>query len=487
MPKNKGRNAFYFFMIDWKKREEARGCTFPNDLKDVQASQKCNEEWQSLTKQQKGLYEARAKKNKIQSERNTNSKKTTFGEPIKFLEEEEKAKREFRLDMHEYLESTIIRAVNHNVLPQLKFCFIHVNWFFTKIVDNITEYFPAEYAIGVFSLENGIEDIHHTIVNAPIPLGYKRQALETSRSNHNIPIENQNGESNFAVMYEKFTNFLKHRKIVDRYPPLYTIKGLTGAVQSLITKLCDAAGQDKEQFLIYEIESLFKHLADEAYKKRADRDIQHTAAYAEYTFTRLDSKYLYKRGNECLIHEFMEGGSEYCSKLVLYRWAWGMCEEFCEPLQIDMKPGVHFPDDTDCTYKLITQSMANLDIKLEIPQISDQCSVVSATGVREQHRIKVSERTYEEKMVLRSKCQPVTVVDHSKLNEPIIDGSGHKKFDERPMRAPNTISYVAATMDDYAPKNDETNFPPIGGRGVLHRKIKEVSRKASLGRGQGYA
>lgn len=46
MPKAKGKNAFFFFMLDWKKRAEAQGREFPNGLKDVQQDPDCNEEWQ---------------------------------------------------------------------------------------------------------------------------------------------------------------------------------------------------------------------------------------------------------------------------------------------------------------------------------------------------------------------------------------------------------------------------------------------------------
>lgn len=149
-------------------------------------------------------------------------------------------------------------------MSQLKFCFVHVNWFFTKLVNNTIEYFPAEYAIGVFSLENGIEDVHHAIVSAPIPLGYKREALETSKNTHNIPIECTDEESDFAVMYEKLTNFLRSRKIVDKYPPLYTTKSFKGAVQSLLARLCDSVRKYKKYLFIssyiYFNNSIFHHL-----------------------------------------------------------------------------------------------------------------------------------------------------------------------------------------------------------------------------------
>jgi len=127
------------------------------------------------------------------------------------------------------------------VLPQLKFCFVHVNWFFSTIVNNTPEYFPAEYAFGVFSLQNGIEDVHHVIVSAKIPLGYRREALEISQNSHNIPVEYEGGETDFAIMYEKLINFLESRKLVDQYPYLYTTRTFTKLVKSLIARLSDAA------------------------------------------------------------------------------------------------------------------------------------------------------------------------------------------------------------------------------------------------------
>lgn len=55
-----------------------------------------------------------AKKDKVQSQISTVDKKTTLGESIKQLEEKEMAQQKFIADMNEYLESTIVRAVNHN-------------------------------------------------------------------------------------------------------------------------------------------------------------------------------------------------------------------------------------------------------------------------------------------------------------------------------------------------------------------------------------
>lgn len=42
-PKKQPQNAFFFFMLDYKKKQEAKGVVFPGGLKDV--ADACSEEW----------------------------------------------------------------------------------------------------------------------------------------------------------------------------------------------------------------------------------------------------------------------------------------------------------------------------------------------------------------------------------------------------------------------------------------------------------
>ncbi|KYN07019.1 Protein maelstrom 2 [Cyphomyrmex costatus] len=418
MPKNKGRNAFFFFMIHWRKREEAQGRTFPDGLKDVQRDSKCTLEWQTLTKQEKGHFEAMAKNDKIVSQVSVKDKKTTLGESLNMLKQKEKEAEMFIKNMQENIKVIIDSAVNLNFLAELKFCFVHVNWFFCKIVNNIPEYFPAEYTFGVFSLKNGIEDVHHTIVSAKIPLGYRREALEISQNSHKIPVEYEGGQIDFAVMYDRLADFLESRKLVDQYPYLYTRQAFTREVQSLITKLCDAAQEDKEQFKIYELESLFTHLANELFKKREDRDMDTIPVYAHKIFE--NYTYRFDKGSECHFHKYVDGGSEYCSKSVLQQWAWTLCDEFCAPLDIKIQPGVHQPDRSELDQfdnQHLMSMMSNLQVKDVHQSKSDIDGVLSMTGVSEQHRLKVSGRTYEQEMRRRQESKPIQVIDCSKFQD----------------------------------------------------------------------
>ncbi|KAL6440558.1 hypothetical protein ACFW04_003217 [Cataglyphis niger] len=518
MPKVKGRNAFFFFMLEWRKRAEAQGRKFPNGLKDVQADPECNEEWQSLTKQEKGQYEAMAKQDKVAGQIQNKDKKTTVGESISDLEQKAKETKQAIKDMHENIKFSIDTAINLNILPKSKFCFMHINSFFSIIVDNELEYFPAEYAIGIFSLENGIEDVHHIIVSANIPLGCRRQALETSQNSHNIPVEYQGGETDFAVMYAKLITFLEPRKVVNKYPPLYTTRICFKVVQSVLGKLCDAAQQDRDDFKVYELEALFIHLANEAYKKRTDVEIKFIPVYAERMFTRYN--YIHEKGFECSFHKFVDGGSEHCSKSILQQWAWILCEEFCKSLEVKMCPGIHYPDKSNVA--TLTHSISNL-------KVDDSCeskpenTLLSMTGVSEYHRLKVSSRSYQDELRRRIESKPVQVIDYSKLDEfvaesvdksvdKLVDKSVDKLVDkpadkpvdkptnawkkvvpsylsEQSLRPPNIEnSYVigASIMDDCMSIDDES-FPPIGGRGVPHKSIQTVKRKPPLGKGQGHA
>ncbi|XP_011175978.1 protein maelstrom 2 [Solenopsis invicta] len=505
MPKAKGRNAFFFFMASWKKREEAKGRKFPNGFKDVQQDPDCNDEWRNLSKPEKAPYEEMAKQDKIKSQISNQDKKTSYGESISMLEQKQKEAELFKMKMQENIKHIVDSAANLNILSQSKFCFVHVNHFFHMIVNNCSDYFPAEYAFGIFSLEKGIEDVHHAIVSAPIPLGYRREAMEESQNSHNIPVEYPGGETNFANMYDDLVKFLECRKLGDKYPYFYTTKKFYDPVQSLISRLCKAANEEN-QFIIYEMESLFNHLANENYRKRTDRDMRFIPVYAENVFTRYT--YIFDKGFECHLHKYIDGGSEWCSKSVLYQWAWTLCDEFCEPLGIEMKSGVHKPltKPEQENFSVVTNLLSNLKVKDSASKSTPESSaILSMTGVSEQHRIKVSGRTYEDEMRRRKESKPVQIIDYSKVQESTsvdkpknsVDKSVKTTIEEntknvpnylneKPMRPPNIEQppFLGCAKDFLL--SDDESFPPIGGRGVSIRSRINTIKKAPLGKGQGH-
>lgn len=55
-----------------------------------------------------------AKRDKIESQIKEAGKKTTLGESIKQLEDQEMREQQFITDMHSHIKRTIVKAVEHN-------------------------------------------------------------------------------------------------------------------------------------------------------------------------------------------------------------------------------------------------------------------------------------------------------------------------------------------------------------------------------------
>lgn len=69
---------------------------------------------QSLTKQEKGPFEAMAKKDKISSQIANKDKKTSRGESISMIEQKEKEAQMFIQNMQENIKMIIDSAINLN-------------------------------------------------------------------------------------------------------------------------------------------------------------------------------------------------------------------------------------------------------------------------------------------------------------------------------------------------------------------------------------
>lgn len=150
--------------------------------------------------------------------------------------------------------NNIFQAKNYNhqvsifIIADLSsqvFVLIHTNYFFKELVGlEKIKYFPAEYAVSIFSLKNGIENTQNIIVSIPIPLGYKREALETSKEIHSVPVEYAGGENNFADIYAKLVGFLApYVNEQKKYPPFYTTNENLLPVRSLLEQLCYAVSE----------------------------------------------------------------------------------------------------------------------------------------------------------------------------------------------------------------------------------------------------
>lgn len=470
--KNESRNAFYFFMLEWKKREEASGRTFPEGLRDVQRDPKCSEEWQNLSSQEKGNYKKKAKDSKINAQLSV-KKKTTIGECIDEILEATKKQDEFHQNMLQYIDSVVDMGVKHNCLEKLKFILIHVNWFFKREIGiNKYEFCPAEFAVAEFSLKNGIENIYHEILNAKIPLGWKRNAIETSQQTHRIPIELPEGQSDFSLMYKKLSKLLENNKTGDKFPPLFTAKDLVPAVESLLTKMTDASANN---FLIYSLEALFGKLRNTAVQNVDNCSISLVLAeheFAKDTFSSVQNL-------ECDFHKIIDSSSEYCSMSIVKRWAFTICDYSCEFLNIPLIEGINCPlPQTLFSDEQITDQ-DNINARLRMLNFDSQ--MLEMNGVTEEHRRKVSERNTAQEQRRRAKEKiNFSIIDHSNLNS----STSSTVLVGRPLRLPKTTAQAVSEMTENTDHFNAVDFPPLGAKGKSPKEIA-TNIKLPLGRGRG--
>lgn len=461
-------------MLDYKRRAEAAGKTFPKGLADVQSDKKCNEEWENMSSQEKGYFKAMAKRDKISSQLNV-GKRTTYGEYIEELENEERKKEEFMEKMKKYIENKVSTGIIQGNLQKQKFFFMHVNWFYVRELKlgKLFDYFPAEFAIGLFSIERGMEEVYHEIVNDKIEMGFMREANETSERTHRIPVEHEDGEKDYKVMYDKLVAVLKPLMVGNEFPPIFTLPELTKGVHSLLNRMTKAVNESCEMFSIYSLELLFTNLLNAVQESNNNITIPFVVAANEFK----KDPFSYVHGLECDFHKDSDSAIQYCSMSVIKRWGYLICDYCCMGLGVECIPGVH------CTKDIDNSNLASVNSALGDFTLNSSRNVsLSMTGVSEEHRLERSGRTYQEEQRRRAEAKPVQIIDYSTQSRHNI--STNLPVCERPLRIPNSKPNVLADVESISNGLRDLDFPPLGGRGIAI-KAKKPEIKFPLGRGRG--
>ncbi|KAJ8681340.1 hypothetical protein QAD02_017127 [Eretmocerus hayati] len=481
MPKNKNKpNAFLFFMLDWKETEERKGRKFPNGLKDVQSDPVCNELWKSMSDDEKFRYKLMEKSSKALPKQ---EKRTGVGESITELQKHQMKLQEFKDNMNEYISGLIRTAKESSpeALQNLRFYVIHVNYFYHRILEDTIdpEYYPAEIAIVEFSLEKGVTRVYNQLINEPIKVGFSCDAKSHSSSTHAIPLNATFGKSDYREILNDICQFIKPGSKNGKYPPLYTLfsqESIYQPAKSVLSRLCMADGRLEDYLLLYSFEDLFTYLHNAMIDITGQTKIEPLVAALEIK----KDKFAYQLGLECEYHSGFKSSAIFCSQSYAKRWIFVLCSFCCEPLDIEMMPGLHEPENYhDAQSSTLSLSMCNLSLN-DSRQAS---SVQSMTGVSSEYRTRVSERTAAEERRRRAEAnsKPIEIIDYSKRQ--MTKKPQEVQPIERPLRAPHTRSAVAYvdTTDTESIDFSEKSFPSIGRGVALRKKLQEQKKPGGNG------
>uniref|UniRef100_A0A1B6J7Z9 HMG box domain-containing protein n=1 Tax=Homalodisca liturata TaxID=320908 RepID=A0A1B6J7Z9_9HEMI len=436
MPKKKTpRNAFYFFMLDYKARCERNGERFPNGLRDVQLE--AGPEWNVLPANEKKKYEDMAKEEKARLKGDSSNKLTCWHTPYKVVDDEKDEEERFKNEMNSYIENTVSSLASKKLLAEHKFYLVHVNYFC------ITEgecYHPAELAVSEFSLAEGIIDVYSTIISpGNIPLGYRHNAMQNAENSHKIPIDDNGGEKNFYNILIAVKNILQRGRASNggMYPPMYTmpdnvsLNTSISAVRSVMKNLLssDTEDYDENMFKIYSLEKLFLELRQACKKLSESEEDDAEAAIPAMSIARTELEkdvFNFIPNIACPFH-YDEEAVEYCSKSYVQRWVYLICDHCCGPLDITIVQGKHIPLNADVNFQ---------KKKLEEKKETEVCS------------------------------KPITWVDHSKVSASASTWVPREQAPlPRPQRQSNTAQLLSKSNEFGYSSEDFPSIPLGRGRG----------------------
>ncbi|PSN52729.1 hypothetical protein C0J52_06145 [Blattella germanica] len=334
--KKKQKNAFYFFMMDFKKKSEDKGLVFSGQK---ELAQKATPFWDTLEPQNKWMFEEEARK--VREIEGINMEKYTCqGKSHVQLEREMKEETEKYMNMMYEIENTV-RSLNvSTTLRTHVFYTIHVNYYCRQ---ECGMYTPCEIALAAFNFADGVKETYHTLINpGHIPLGYKFDAHKTSEETHNIPVppEDFKGETNYQKIFTSIKQFLTRRVM----SPVFTLPENIEAVKNVLWQLQESVNPDLEDmFHVYPLTKLFYEL------RNLSASSSNSIGFSEFSLAENELErddFSFARGLACDFHK----GSDalpYCSLLHVKSWIFLIMKSCCKDLGIDLKPGLHCPVDVN--------------------------------------------------------------------------------------------------------------------------------------------
>ncbi|XP_058820193.1 protein maelstrom homolog [Topomyia yanbarensis] len=344
MPSKKGQKAaakgpFYFFMMEYKRKEEATGFRFTGGMTEVM--QRAGPHWEKLAPYEREPYNVQAKKYKAHPTDLLGERYTSQGIPFSQVETAAQARRKQEMETQKTIVEIIQTAVSANSLEQLEIYLISCNYF---CVTTSNDYVPAEVALVKYSLERGIIDKMNILVNPQeLPLGMAHDAELHTNETHQLPLPpDAIGESDYEKVLKMIFKFTEGSSSKKRLPLLFTYNKDQAMVRNILFGLLDATGIDNLEPKVYPLVDLFFYLKQATENYGLDICTFPSVHMAKALLEK--DVYAYTLGIGCEVHEGLNN-SVQCALSKCVRWAYTISDSCCLDMGIDMEGGKHLPEN----------------------------------------------------------------------------------------------------------------------------------------------
>ncbi|XP_017879308.1 protein maelstrom 2-like [Ceratina calcarata] len=221
--------------------------------------------------------------------------------------------------------------------------------------------------------------------------------------------------------------------------------------------MCDAAERQIEDFKVYSTEVLFNEVLNAALKHTEGEDpIPIAVATLEFE----KDIFAYTSGSECDFHKFLDNTAQYCSKSIVTRWGYTMCNYCCKHLNIEMIEGVNYPASQEKDEATGT-NVDELAARMEWLTAGEK-KKKDMNGVCNSHQLKVSAGSHSQEQRGRVKSESLEINDHGKVGAGSSSETNTDRLPQRPLRMPKVMPISLQVSNNTDDSSYEDSFPPIG-------------------------
>ncbi|XP_052900830.1 protein maelstrom homolog [Anopheles moucheti] len=329
MPK---KSAFYYFMIEFKKRENGKGLKFPNM---VAVAHHAGKEWEKMDGVQREPYVQQAQAANGISNSGGGGPLNSLGIPMSLIDEKLHEKEAMTERKKHLIAERVKRSEAVKALEKEEFYIISMTYFGCTLKG---VYLPAELGMVKYSLQDGVKDRKHLYINpGEIPLGAAYSVHCHTEKTHKLPIpSNAWGTSSNDEVSEVLLSFLAAK---DNILQLYTDENSLPSVESMLRGILKGHIKD-EQLYVCPLPELFFNLKQAAELRFMTKSTFPSALTAQYIL-QMDC-FVFTKGISCDYHEG-EYNLQHCALSQATRWAYTISKYCCLEMGIDCIPGKHIP------------------------------------------------------------------------------------------------------------------------------------------------
>ncbi|XP_013162300.1 PREDICTED: protein maelstrom homolog [Papilio xuthus] len=440
MPKKAPRNAFYYYMLNFKKEQQEKGIHYANMAEIAEAA---GPSWREVPPSVRSKYEAMAKQAK-QKNGLPITKYTSTGIPLSQIKLQEREMREAEENELKDIKNIVTYSHMNGTLLSEVFYVLDVNYY-CKVSDSY--YLIGECSMLRFSLAGGIEETYHKIINPGfIPIGYANDVKMGCMENGLEMPDECKPRSDYLEIQAHLLDYLQKGNPTKVVRPIFTMPDKVLPIRDFFRQLCSKSSEDDSVYRIYRLDTLFYNLinsiktrTDEGFPKESLALVQLQRDLFKYT-----------SGLGCEYHKETEKEVE-CSSYRIKCWSFTVLDACCAVAGIDIVPGKHVPHGYD---------------------------IEGIYALREQRRGRVppSVAGFAEPSSSNTSTVNESLLDSTTSSFSEVGGRKKEKRVHVPLRMPKT-DY--SHMIRAAPALTESNFPSLisghgRGRGSLSSSMNKL-------------